>query len=281
MALPEQNSGASHTPFAARHSTVDAANPSPGHTADVPLHCSAASQMPADARHSIVVAANPSAGHVPCVPLQRSATSHTPAEGRHSAIVCENASVGHIAEVPVHCSATSQRPTDARHVTDAAAKPSVGHVNATPSHVSATSQLPVDARHDAPAAFGAHVPAPPQNPLPHASSEHSESGSVPALTGAHTPAAPPVFSAEHAEHAPSQRDAQHTPSVQNPSLHSESELHAFPFSRGGGLQAASDSSRTSKALKCMRQMPLSLKTDHCLDQSAVSDSFRGLGALLE
>ena len=271
MALPGHSSGASHTPFAARHSTVVAAKPSTGHAADVPLHCSAKSHTPADARHSTVVAANPSAGHVPCVPLHRSATSHTPAEGRHSAIVCENASVGHAAEVPVHCSATSQTPSDARHVTDAGANPSVGHVNATPSHASATSQLPAAARHDAPAAFGAHTPAPPQNPLPHASSEHSESGSVPGLTGAHTPAAPPVFSAEHAEQAPSQRASQHTPSVQNPSLHSESELHAFPFASGGGLQAqTNDRRRTSEDLKCMRQMPPGVKTDHSTHNGANS-----------
>lgn len=137
-------------------------------------------------------------GQVLLVPVHDSATSQTPAEARHITVEDANASTGHALLVPVHDSATSQRPTEFRHVTVEDANPSAGHSKRVPSHVSATSQAPFGARHVAPAALGAHWPAPLQSPLPQPSSEHSASGSLAVVTGAQVPLALPVFAAEHA-----------------------------------------------------------------------------------
>lgn len=201
------------------------------------MQASAWSQTPADARHSWVEGAKPSAGHVLLEPVHDSATSQTPADARHITVEDANASTGHALLLPVQDSETSQRPTEGRHITVAAANPSAGHSKRVPSHVSATSQAPFTARHVAPAALGEHWPAPLQSPLPQASSEHSASGSLAAVTGAQVPLALPVFAAEHAWHRPSQADSQQTPSTQLPDLHALPSLHANPFSMGGGAQA--------------------------------------------
>jgi hypothetical protein len=145
-------SATSHTPLAARQTTVFAMNVSVGHAGDVPVHDSATSQLPADARHVVPPDTSVSLGHAGPDPVQVSATSQLPAEARHTTVEIWNESAGHAVSVPLHVSATSQTPTDARHTVADVARTS-GQPALTPSHLSSISHAPADARQTVFAAF--------------------------------------------------------------------------------------------------------------------------------
>src|SRR5437773_10176926 len=84
--FPVQVSATSHWPAEARHVWLAAWKTST-HELSFPVQWSAASlshRPPCDAPVQLVDdEANPSAGHTPDVPVQVSATSHWPAESRH------------------------------------------------------------------------------------------------------------------------------------------------------------------------------------------------------
>src|SRR5437773_2709804 len=142
---PSQVSARSHTPAAARHTTV--LLPSAGHAPLVPSQLSATSHTPAAGRHSTVAGWKVSAGQSALSPSQLSARSHGPAAARHTAVLL--ASAGHAALVPVQVSAGSHTPAEVRHSTVAASKASAGQSLLSPSQLSATSHEPAAARQTA------------------------------------------------------------------------------------------------------------------------------------
>src|SRR5207245_3669435 len=78
---PVQDSAASHTSTAARHSVPAALNPSTGHASCAPSHRSSASHGPAAAPQTLVFF--PSAGQAASAPVQRSAASPAATAARH------------------------------------------------------------------------------------------------------------------------------------------------------------------------------------------------------
>jgi hypothetical protein len=97
-----------------------------GQGAELPLQLVASVATPdaqLAARHSKLDALNPSVGQASPVPVQRSSRSQGPATARQGNVAGRLASVGHAAELPVHVSARSQGPAAARH--DAPAFPGV------------------------------------------------------------------------------------------------------------------------------------------------------------
>ena len=101
--VPVQVSATSHWPAEARHVWLAAWKTST-HELSVPVQWSAASlshRPPCEAPVQLVDDdANPSAGHTPDVPVQVSATSHWPAELRHVKLAARKTST-HALPVPV------------------------------------------------------------------------------------------------------------------------------------------------------------------------------------
>src|SRR5207244_381239 len=92
---------------------------SAGQLGPLPGQLSATSHSPAAARQTTLAAWKPSAGQLLPTPSQVSATSHVPAEARQTVPAGLLASAGHAVLVPVHVSATSQAPAEARQAVPA------------------------------------------------------------------------------------------------------------------------------------------------------------------
>lgn len=144
--VPEQVSGESHWPPAARQVVPAARYPSAGQLADAPEQVSARSQAPVAGRHVVVDERNASAGQLTLVPEQVSAWSQAPAAARHVVVDVRNASTGQVEDPPEQVSAWSQLPAEARHVVVGGRKAFAGHVVDVPEHVSALSHGPAAAR---------------------------------------------------------------------------------------------------------------------------------------
>src|SRR5207247_1409742 len=83
--LPGQLSATSHSPAAARHTTLADWKPSAGQLLPTPSQVSATSQVPAEARQTVLAGLLASAGHAVLAPVHVSATSQAPAAARHTA----------------------------------------------------------------------------------------------------------------------------------------------------------------------------------------------------
>src|SRR5205823_6121845 len=179
--VPGQFSARSHSPAAARQTTLEGWKPSAGHAALVPSQVSATSPSPAAARHTVPappgrssdllllpsqssrrqglplsVQAVPlaffaSAGQSGLVPGQLSARSHSPLAARQTTLEGWKSSAGQLLPAPSQVSTASQAPAEARQTVPAGLLASAGHAVLVPVQVSATSQSPAAARHTAPA----------------------------------------------------------------------------------------------------------------------------------
>ena len=120
----------------------EAAKPSAGQEAELPLHVSVTSQMPAEPRQVVVEVRKTLAGQAPEVPVHVSARSQTPAEARHTVDEGASTLAGQVPEVPVQVSAGSQMPVPGRHW--ALENEFAGQE--PPLQVSGVSQTPAEAR---------------------------------------------------------------------------------------------------------------------------------------
>jgi hypothetical protein len=146
--VPEQNSGRSQAPAAARHSKVLGRFWST-HDVDAPSHASGASQAPTgDIPQPVPLARTAFTGHVP-LDVHVSWMSHGPAAARQTVPVV-GIWAGHDVEPPVQVSATSQTPVLLRQIVPAGASAFIGHAFEVPLHTSGTSHSE-PARHTVPA----------------------------------------------------------------------------------------------------------------------------------
>src|SRR5207253_1548013 len=143
------SSARSHSPLAARQTTLEDWKPSAGQRSLTPSQVSAASQSPAAGRHTapafpagcrqssplpshssrlqglpssvqaVPLAFFASAGHAALDPVQNSAGSHSPAESRQRIVARRKASAGQTALVPSQVSAASQSPAAGLHTAPA------------------------------------------------------------------------------------------------------------------------------------------------------------------
>src|SRR5439155_98698 len=179
--VPGQLSARSHSPLAARQTTLEGWKSSAGQLLPAPSQVSTASQAPAEARQTVPAGLLASAGHAVLVPVQVSATSQSPAGARHTApafpagcwqssplpshlsrlhglpasvqagpLACYM-SAGLLARGPGQLPAGSHCAAGARHEVSARGKASAWHAVLVPLQVSAASQSPADARHITPA----------------------------------------------------------------------------------------------------------------------------------
>jgi hypothetical protein len=233
--VPGQFSAGSQSPFDARHSVLDDANPSAGQTVLVPSHVSATSQVPAAARQ-VAPAFPAGCWQVSLVPLHSSRLHGLPSDVQ-AVPLAFFASAGQEALAPVQFSVRSHSPASRRQTVLEDSKPSAGQTVLVPVQVSATSQMPAAARQVAPALPGGcwHVSLVPS----HSSSEHglpSEVQSDPegffASAGHGSVGRPPQFSAM--SHSPAAGRHVNPGSVTSAGqvgltpVHSSSGSHASP-----------------------------------------------------
>ncbi len=117
----------------------------------MPVQVSATSHTPVAARHSTVAGSKASGGQSLLTPSQLSATSHGPATARHCAMLFTSA--GQAALVPVQVSATSQAPAAARQTVPLLAGSGGWMQRPLASQLSAVQTLPSPA-HAVPLAAG-------------------------------------------------------------------------------------------------------------------------------
>src|SRR5207253_1965790 len=178
--VPGQFSARSHSPAAARQTTLEGWKPSAGHAVLVPSQVSATSQSPAAARHTapafpagcwqssrlpsqvsvvhgfpssvqaVPAACFASAGPSGPLPGQLSARSHSPLAARQTTLEGWKASAGQLLPAPSQVSTASQAPAEARQTAPAGLLASVGHAVPVSVQISMTSHSPAAAPHTAP-----------------------------------------------------------------------------------------------------------------------------------
>jgi hypothetical protein len=132
---------------------------SAGQLPPVPEHVSCASHSPEAARHTTVFAENPSAGQVVAVPVHFSSTSHTPTAARQ--VVPElPAGCRQLTLEPSHWSRVHGL-LSAVQLVPLAFLASAGQAVVVPLQLSAASQSPAEARHTTLAGAALHVPSDP------------------------------------------------------------------------------------------------------------------------